>query len=359
MSRIYNFSAGPAILPEEAIKEAQEQLFDYKGCGMSILEVSHRGAEYAAVHEELKTNLKKVANISDDYALLFLGGGASTQFAMVPMNLRGEGQSADYVHTGAWAGKAIKEAKVLGATNVVADTSKETPARIPAADSIQSSPGSAYLHITSNETIGGTQWRTYPKVEAPLVADMSSDMFCRPVDVSSFGLIYAGAQKNLGPAGVTLVIVRKDLAERVSDKIPNIFRYKSHIAQDSLLNTPPCFSCYMLMLTTRWILKEGGLEAIGKRNEEKAAKLYAAIDATEFYRGTAAPESRSIMNVTFRLPSEELEAKFIKAASAQGMKGLKGHRDVGGIRASIYNAFPAAGVDALIGFMKEFERTNG
>ena len=359
MSRIYNFSAGPAILPEETIREAQEQLFDFKGCGMSILEMSHRGGEYDAVHQELKDNLKKVANIPDDYALLFLGGGASTQFAMVPMNLRGEGQTADYVNTGAWAGKAIKESKVLGATNVVADTSKEKPARIPAPETIRSTAGAAYLHITSNETIDGTQWRTYPKVDAPLVADMSSDIFCRPVDVGSFGLIYAGAQKNLGPAGVTLIIIRKDLAERVSQKIPNIFRYKSHIDQDSLLNTPPCFSCYMLMLTTRWILKEGGLSAIGKRNEAKAARLYAAIDATEFYRGTASPESRSIMNVTFRLPTEDLETKFVKEAAKQGMKGLKGHRDVGGIRASIYNAFPPAGVDALIAFMKEFERANG
>jgi phosphoserine aminotransferase len=359
MSRIFNFSAGPATLPVEVLKEAQEQLLDYNGSGMSIMESSHRAAEYAAVHEEVKANIAKLAGLNDDYSILFLGGGASTQFALVPMNLCADGQAMDYTSTGAWASKAIKEAKLRGPVNVVADTSKDSPACMPDPSTVKATDGAAYLHVTSNETIAGTQWKAFPDADVPLVADMSSDMFSRPFDISKFGCIYAGAQKNLGPAGVTLVIVRKDLAERVSDKVPMILRYKSHIEKDSLLNTPPCFPVYILMLVTRWILKNGGLQGIAAMNEAKASKLYAAIDASSFYNGTAAVNSRSLMNVTFRLPTEELEAKFVKEAKANSMSGLKGHRSVGGIRASIYNAFPEAGVDALIDFMKEFERTNG
>jgi phosphoserine aminotransferase len=359
MSRVYNFSAGPAILPEEVLVEAQSQLVDFHGAGMSLMEMSHRGKEYMAVQAEAEANIRKLLNISDDYAVLFLANGASGQFAMVPMNLLGPNDTADYTNAGSWGSKAIKEAKLFGRVNLAADVSKDKPSRMPTAAELKWTEGAVYAHITSNETIEGTQWKEFPKSPAPLVGDMSSDILSRPFDVSPFGIIYAGAQKNIGPAGVTLVIIRKDLAERVSDKVPVIFRYKTHIENESMYNTPPCFPVYMVMLVTRWLLKNGGLEAMNKINEAKAAVLYSAIDATEFYRGTAAKEFRSSMNVTFRLPSEELEEKFIKEASAKGLKGLKGHRSVGGIRASIYNAFPAAGVDALVALMKEFEKKNG
>lgn len=359
MTRIYNFSAGPATIPEEVLIEAQSQLVDYQGAGMSLMEMSHRGKQYMAVQAEAEANIRKLLNVSDDYAVLFLQGGASGQFAMIPANLRGEGETADYTHSGSWAIKAIKEAKITGKVNVAADVSKESPARMPNAGELNWTEGAAYAHVTSNETIEGTQWKTFPKTAAPLVADMSSDILSRPLDVNQFGLIYAGAQKNLGPSGVTLVIMRKDLAGKVSGNVPLIHRYQTHIDNESMYNTPPCYSIYILMLVTRWLEKKGGVSAMHKINEAKAAKLYGAIDATEFYRGTAATESRSSMNVTFRLGSEELEARFIKEAAAQKLDGLKGHRSVGGVRASIYNAFPAEGVDALIAFMKEFEKKNG
>jgi len=359
MSRIYNFSAGPAILPEEVLVEAQSQFVDYKGAGMSLMEMSHRGKEYMAVQAEAEANIRKLLGVSDDYAVLFLTGGASTQFAMVPMNLLSADQTADYTHSGSWASKAIKEAKLFGKVNLAADVSKAQPSRMPDAAELKWTPGAAYAHITSNETIEGTQWKEFPKTDAPMVADMSSDIFSRPVDVSSFGLIYAGAQKNMGPAGVTLVVVRKDLAGKVSDKVPTIFKYKTHIENESMYNTPPCFSIYIVMLVTRWLEKKGGLAAMKKINDTKAAVLYSAIDGTGFYRGTAATPFRSNMNVTFRLPTEELEEKFVKEASSLGLKGLKGHRSVGGIRASIYNAFPPEGVDALVSFMKDFESKNG
>jgi len=359
MSRIYNFSAGPAVLPEEVLIEAQSQLADFQGAGMSLMEMSHRGKEYMAVQAEAEANLRKLIGISDDYAVLFLAGGASTQFAMIPMNLLGADQTADYTHSGSWASKAIKEAKLFGKVNLAADVSKEKPSRMPTQAELKWTPGAVYAHITSNETIEGNQWKTFPSAPSPLVADMSSDILSRPFDIKPFGLVYAGAQKNMGPAGVTLVIIRKDLAEKVSAKVPVIFQYKTHIENESMYNTPPCFSIYMVMLVTRWLDKKGGLAAMQKINEAKAAVLYSAIDGTGFYTGTAAKEFRSLMNVTFRLPSEELEEKFIKEASALKLKGLKGHRSVGGIRASIYNAFPAEGVDALVAFMKEFEKKNG
>ncbi len=359
MNRIYNFSAGPSTLPVEVLQEAQAELLDYQGLGLSIMEDSHRSKAYDAVHNEAIANIRDLLGMNDDYAVLFLTGGASGQFAMVPMNLLGKGQVADYTNSGAWAAKAIKEARVVGAVNVIADCGKEIPTRVPRVDELQFTEDAAYVHITSNETISGAQWKSFPETRAPLVADMSSDILSRPMDVSKFGLIYAGAQKNLGPAGVTLVIIRKDLAERVSDRVPLYYRYKTHIAENSLYNTPPCFAIYIVMLVTRWLKQGGGLNAMAERNERKAKTLYAAIDAGDFYRGTAIPEHRSTMNVTFRLPSEELEAKFVKEASARRMSGLKGHRSVGGIRASIYNAMPEAGVDALISFMKEFEHKNG
>jgi len=357
--RAYNFSAGPAILPEEVLKQAQAELVDYQGTGMSIMEMSHRGKEYSAVHEETIANIKELLNLPEGYSVLFLTGGASTQFAMIPMNLLGPDQTADYTNSGSWAAKAIKEAKLLGSVNIAADCGKEIPTRVPSIDELQLTPGAAYLHITSNETISGAQWKIFPDSEAPLVADMSSDILSKPIDVSKFGLIYAGAQKNLGPAGITLVIIRDELADRCPDTVPSMFRYKTHIENNSLYNTVPTFPVYMLCLVTRWLKANGGLEGMQKINEAKAAKLYAAIDASDFYKGTAVKEFRSDMNVTWRLPSEELEAQFIAEASKQNLKTLKGHRSVGGIRASIYNAFPAAGVDALISFMKEFEAANG
>jgi phosphoserine aminotransferase len=358
MARCYNFCAGPATLPVEVLEQARAELLDYQGSGMSIMECSHRGAEYSAVHAEAVANIAELLALPDDYAVLFLQGGASTQFAMAPMNLLGEGQTADYIHSGAWAKKAIKEAKTLGRVNIAADVTGDTPMRMPAQDELALTDGAAYLHVTSNETIEGIQLKTFPRSAAPLVADMSSDILSRPFDVSPFGLIYAGAQKNLGPAGLTLVIVRKDLAARAPDTLPTMFNYRTHIEKNSLFNTPPCFAIYIMMLVTRW-LKGIGLDAMAERNRAKAARLYQVIDAGGFYRGTAAVASRSDMNVTFRLASEELEAAFVKDASAQGFKGLKGHRSVGGIRASIYNAFPAEGVDALADFMREFERKHG
>ena len=360
MGRVYNFCAGPAALPEEVLQEAQAELLDYKGSGMSILEHSHRGKEYDAVHQEAVSNLRKLMALPEEYAVLLLQGGASGQFAMVPMNLLGEGQVADYVNCGAWSTKAIKEARIVGRVNVAADTSKDIPTRMPDPATWKLTPGAAYVHICSNETIAGAQFREFPRTDAPLVADMSSDILSRPFDIRSFGLVYAGAQKNLGPAGLAVVVLRKDLAARASERVPIFFRYRTHLEENSLYNTPPCFAIYILALVTRWLLRQGGVDAIARRNREKAARLYAAIDGSGgFYRGAAVPEYRSDMNVVWRLPSEELEERFCKEASAAGLKSLKGHRSVGGIRASIYNAFPPAGVDALIEFMREFQRKNG
>ncbi len=357
MSRIYNFNAGPAVLPSEVLQEAQRELLDFKGSGMSILESSHRAKEYDAVHTEAVANYKQLLGCSDDYAVLFVAGGASMQFAMVPMNLLGAGQTADYLNSGAWAGKAIKEAAHIGKVNVAADCGKEIPTRVPTPDEFKLTSGAAYVHLTSNETISGAQWKTFPKTEAPLVADMSSDILSRPFDINQFGLVYAGAQKNLGPSGIALVVIRKDLAERAAANVPTIMRYKTFIEENSLYNTPPCFSIYIMMLVSRWILKQG-LANLYRQNAAKAGLIYAQIDAG-FYKGTARRECRSDMNITFRLPNEALEETFVKEASKQGLKGLKGHRSVGGIRASVYNACPVEGVEALATFMKEFARKNG
>lgn len=358
MSRAYNFGAGPATLPLEVLEEAQKELVDFKGSGMSIMEASHRGKEYSAVHDEAIASIRELAALDDDHEVLFLQGGASTQFAMVPMNILAEGKVGNYTNTGAWAKKAIKEGKNLGEVHIAADTTAENPARMPTLDEIKLSDNPAYLHVTSNETIGGIQWKQFPEAEV-LVADMSSDMFCTPLDFNKFGLIYAGAQKNLGPSGVTLVIIRKDLLDLVSARVPTMFQYKTHSDNNSLYNTPPTYSIYLLGLVMKWLKGKGGVAGMAAQNEAKAKVLYDAIDASGYYRGTAHPDHRSTMNVTFRLPSEELEAKFIAEASAQNMKGLKGHRDVGGVRASIYNAFPPEGVDALVSFMKDFEAANG
>jgi phosphoserine aminotransferase len=359
MPTIYNFSAGPAIMPKDVLRQAQDELLDFAGSGMSVMEMSHRGDEYIAIQAEAEKNIRTLLGVPDDYHVLFLQGGATTEFALVPMNLLHAGQSADYTLSGAWGKKAVDEAKVIGKVNVIADTNAARPCRVPTPAELKETPGAAYLHITSNETISGAQWKLFPKTTAPLVADMSSDIASRVIDVKQFGVIYAGAQKNLGPSGVTLVIVRKDLAEKGRKDIPAIFRYQTHAENESMLNTPPCFSIYLLMLVTRWIGKQGGVAALQKINDAKAAKLYAAIDASGFYKGAADKAHRSTMNVTFTLPSEDLEKKFAKQAEAEGLKQLKGHRSVGGLRASIYNAFPTEGVDALVQFMKEFEKKNG
>jgi phosphoserine aminotransferase len=355
MVRAYNFSAGPAIMPEEVLKQAQAELLNFNKSGMSIMEMSHRGKDYSAVHQEAKENLKQLLKIPDNYSILFMTGGASAQFSLIPMNLLGEDETADYINAGSWGTKAVKAAKKLGSINVIADTSKEIPTCMPENNTLTFSDNAAYVHITSNETIAGTQVKEFPKTSAPLIADMSSDILSRPLDISQFGMIYAGAQKNLAPAGVTLVIIRNDLAEKSPETLPDLFQYKHIMENDSLSNTAPTFPIYMIMLVTRWLLEKGGIQGIQKQNDEKATKLYAAIDESDFYKGTALPQHRSPMNVTFRLPTEGLEAQFIKEAAEQNMTSLKGHRSVGGIRASIYNAFPPEGVDALIAFMKKFE----
>ena len=358
MARVYNFSAGPAILPLEALQEAQADLVDFKGSGMSIMEMSHRGKEYDAIHNEAIVNLKELMGLGDDYAILFLQGGASLQFAMIPMNFLGEGQTADYVNAGSWGSAAVKQARLIGNINIAADCQKDIPTRMPETDEMKWTPGAAYSHITTNETISGAQLKVMPETGSPLIADMSSDILSRPLDYTKFAMIYAGAQKNLGPSGVALVAIRKDFAEKGNISLPTMLRYQPHIENNSLYNTPPCFSIYMLCLTTRW-LKQIGLQNMFKQNRDKAQLIYDAIEASGFYRGTAKKEFRSDMNVTFRLPTEELETLFIKQASQAGMTQLKGHRSVGGIRASIYNAFPVAGVQALVDFMKDFEKRNG
>jgi phosphoserine aminotransferase len=357
--RAYNFSAGPAILPEEVLQQAQAEFVDYQNTGMSIMEMSHRGKEYSAVHDETIANIKELLQIPEGYSVLFMTGGATAQFALAPMNLLGNGQIADYTNSGTWATKAIKEAKLIGEVNVVADCAKEIPTRVPTIEECQLTPDAAYLHLTSNETISGAQWKEFPKTEAPLVVDMSSDILSRPLNIEDFGLIYAGAQKNLGPAGITLVIIKDELAARCPDTVPQIFRYQTFIDNNSLFNTVPTFPVYMLCLVTRWLQANGGLEAMHALNQRKAAKLYNAIDATDFYSGTAIKACRSDMNVTWRIANEDLESVFIEEASKENLKTLKGHRSVGGVRASIYNAFPEAGVDALISFMKEFEARHG
>ena len=359
MSRIYNFCAGPAALPLEALQEAQAHLVDYKGSGMSVMEMSHRGKEYDAIHNEAAANVRELMGLGDDYSVLFIQGGASLQFAMIPMNFLGQGQVADYVNSGSWSAAAVKQARIIGNANLAADTQKEIPTRMPSAAEMTWTPGAAYSHLTTNETIAGTQLKDIPETGSPLVADMSSDILSRPRDYARFSLVYAGAQKNLGPSGLALVVIRKDFAAKGSITLPTMLKYQTYIDDNSLYNTPPCFGIYMLCLTTRW-MKKMGLPKLFAQNRDKAQLIYDAIDGgSGFYRGTAQKESRSDMNVTFRLPTEELETLFIKQASEAGMKQLKGHRSVGGIRASIYNAFPVAGVEALVSFMKDFEKRNG
>jgi phosphoserine aminotransferase len=360
ITRIFNFSAGPAVLPVEVLEEAQRDLMALPGVGMSILEISHRSKTFEDVIEGCEADLRALAGIPPNYHVLFLQGGASMQFSMVPMNLIPAGGSADYIVTGSWSQKAVKEAKRVGAVRIAGSTESGNFTRVPKQSELSLDPGAAYVHITTNNTIFGTEWHSMPDVgHVPLVADTSSNMYSRPIDVSRFGLIYAGAQKNLGPSGLTLVIIREDLVARTPASLATMLQYGIHVENKSMYNTPPVFGVYIMRLVLKWLLNRGGLAAIENENIRKANKLYAEIDRTGFYRGHAEHDSRSRMNVTFRLPSEELERKFAKEATAAGLDGLKGHRSVGGIRASIYNAFPEAGVDALVSFMKEFERVSG
>jgi phosphoserine aminotransferase len=342
------------------LEEAQRDLVSLPGVGMSILEISHRSSTFEKILAQTEADVRTLGHVPASHKVLFLQGGASLQFSMVPMNLLTAGATADYIVSGGWAQKALKEAQRVGAVHVAASTESENFARIPRQDELKLTPGAAFVHFTSNNTLFGTEWKHEPAVgDVPLVADTSSDMFSRPIDVSKYGLIYAGAQKNLGPSGVTLVIIRDDLLARSSKTLPTMLNYAVHVENGSMYNTPNTFGIYLMGLVVKWALADGGLVAIAARNERKAAKLYAEIDRSGFYRGTAEPNSRSLMNVTFRLPSEDLEKAFVKQSTAAGLDGLKGHRSVGGMRASIYNAFPEEGVDALVDFMREFERRNG
>jgi phosphoserine aminotransferase len=359
-TRIFNFSAGPAVLPVEVLEEAQQNLLALPGVGMSVLEISHRSPTFDEIIQGCEADIRALAGIPDTYRVLFLQGGASLQFSMVPMNLLPAGGSADYIITGAWSQKAAKEAKAVGTVKIAASTEADKFSRVPQQSELRLDPGAAYVHMTSNNTIFGTEFSGIPDVgDVPLVSDTSSDMFSRPIDVSKHALIYAGAQKNLAPAGVTLVIIRDDMVKRSPATLATMLSYKVHVENQSMYNTPPVFAIYVMRLVMKWLLRQGGLGAVEKLNARKAARLYAEIDRSGFYRGHAQKDSRSRMNITFRLPSEDLEKKFAKEATAAGLDGLKGHRSVGGMRASLYNAFPEAGVEALVGFMQEFERKNG
>jgi phosphoserine aminotransferase len=358
--RIHNFSAGPAVLPESVLRKAQEAIWNAAGSGIGILEHSHRGKLFERVINEAEEACRSLGGIPDNYRVLFLQGGASLQFAMVPMNFLSADRTADYLVTGVWSQKAVKEAKPLGKVHIAVTGEATNFDRIPQPEEIRYSANPAYVHITTNNTIYGTQWRTEPPVPSgvPLVADTSSDMYSRPIDIRKYGIIYAGAQKNLGPSGVVLVIIRDDLVEAGSKTVPTMLQYRTHVGENSLYNTPPTFGIYVMGEVFKWIQAEGGLAGMAEHNEAKARLLYEFIDSSDFFRGTVQPDSRSRMNVCFRAPTEELEAKFIAEATKRGLDGLKGHRSAGGMRASIYNACPRRAVEALVAFMKEFERAN-
>lgn len=359
--RAYNFNAGPAALPLAVLERAQAEFVDFKGTGMSIMEMSHRGKVYEEVHNEASSRLLNLLGNPEGYKVLFLQGGATTQFAMLPMNLLTEGKTAGYVKTGSWANKALKEAKLIGDTFVAASSEEDKYMSVPDLSKLNLPENAAYLHVTSNETIEGTQFQSFPDTgSVPLIADMSSDILCRPFDLTQFGVVYAGAQKNLGPSGVTVVIAREELLQNSPKHLPSYFRYDTHVENNSLYNTPPSFSIYMVNEVLKWIEEQGSLAGIEQKNKDKANLLYQAIDGSGgFYRGCANAADRSIMNVTFRLASEELEKQFIKQSELEGFVGLKGHRSVGGLRASIYNAVPYDSVKALVDFMTEFQKANG
>ncbi len=357
--RIFNFSAGPAVLPVPVLEEAQRDMLSLPGVGMSVMEISHRSKTFDEIIGQADASLRELLDIPSNYQILFLQGGASLQFSMVPMNFLPADASADYVITGSWGKKALKEAKRVGVVNVAATMADGGFTRVPAQDEINLNPGASYVHITTNETIEGVEWKQEPEVgDVPLIADASSDILSHRIPFDKYAMIYAGAQKNMGPSGVTLAIVRDDLLQRIPEGLHTMLDYRTHAENKSLYNTPNTWGIYILNLVCKWLKDKGGLAVMEHENEEKAKLLYDAIDSSDFYRGHADADARSIMNVTFRLPSEELEKKFAAEATAQGLDGLKGHRSVGGIRASIYNAFPRQGVEALVTFMKEFEKRN-
>ena len=359
-NRIHNFNPGPAALPLSVLEEIQQNFTDFKGTGMSITEISHRSREFDDVINDAVARTRRLLKLDDNFDVLFIQGGASLQFAMIPMNFLPEGQSADYVDTGTWSTKAIKEAQLQGKTiAVVASSEDANYSYIP--KDIAFNQDAAYVHLTSNNTIKGTQWDQFPDTRGvPILCDMSSDIMSRPLDVQKFGMLYAGAQKNIGPAGACLVILRKDMLERIPETVPTMLKYSTFAAKNSLYNTPPCFAVYTIQLVLKWLEEDiGGLDKMAAINQSKARLLYEFIDSGDFYRATAKPDSRSLMNVTFRLPNEELEKQFVEQALANGLGGLKGHRSVGGCRASIYNAITLEAVEALVDFMKTFEKKNG
>ncbi len=360
MARVFNFSAGPAMLPEAVLKQAQEEMLDWQGSGMCVAEMSHRGKEFMSIAEQAETDLRELMGIPSNYKVLFLQGGASSQFAMIPMNLLRGKNNADYINTGAWSKKAISEAKRYCSVNVAGSSEASNFTGVPAQADLKLNADAAYVHYTPNETIGGVEFPYIPETgDVPLVADMSSNILSRPIDVSKFGLIYAGAQKNIGPAGLAVVIVREDLIGQVIDGTPSMFDYQIHAENDSMYNTPPTYTWYLAGLAFAWLKNNGGLTAMAEINQRKAAKLYAAIDGSDFYANPVDPECRSWMNVPFTLANADLDSVFLKEAAEIGLTTLKGHRSVGGMRASIYNAMPEAGVDALVKFMADFEKRHG
>lgn len=358
--RIFNFSAGPAILPVPVLEEAQRDMLSLPGVGMSVMEISHRSKTFDEILGRADSGLRELLGIPENYRILFLQGGASLQFSMIPMNFLPADGTADYIVTGSWGKKAVKEARRSGLVNIAATMADGGFTRVPSDDELKLDPNAAYVHITTNETIEGVEWKREPETGGvPLIADASSDILSHEIPVDKYSLIYAGAQKNMGPSGVTLVIMREDLLSRIPDGLHTMLDYRTHVENNSLYNTPNTWGIYIISLVCKWILAKGGLGAMERENETKAKLLYDAIDASDFYRGHADEDARSLMNVTYRLPNEELEKKFCSEATEQGLDGLKGHRSVGGIRASIYNAFPLAGMEALVSFMQEFERRNG
>lgn len=359
MTRAYNFCAGPAALPEEVLKKAQAEMLDYAGRGLSVMEMSHRSAEFVAIASRAEQDFRDLLNINDDYAVLFLQGGASQQFSMVPLNLMPEGGVADYVDTGQWSAKGIKEAKKFGRVNVVASSADRNFSYVPEQATWQTSADAAYLHYTPNETIGGVEFNFIPETTVPLVADFSSSILSTPLDVTKFGVIYAGAQKNIGPAGITVVVIRKDLLGKARANTPALLDYQIYADNDSMYNTPPTYAWYLAGLVFEWLKAQGGVSAIEKRNQRKAEKLYGYIDASGFYRNPVQVDCRSMMNVPFMLADDVLDKTFLKEADQAKLLNLAGHRSVGGMRASIYNAVPEAAVDALIDFMKDFAKRNG
>lgn len=360
VDRICNFSAGPAAIPDEVLREARENILSLGNLGMGVMEISHRSKQFTEIITTAESDLRELLDLPANYQVLFLQGGATLQFSMVPMNLLGENQTADYLVTGVWSEKAVTEAKKIGEVHIAADTKPANYTRVPQPNEIKFSNSPAYVHFTSNNTIFGTQWASEPPgAKGSLVVDASSDILSRPLDVSKYALIYAGAQKNLGPSGLVLVIVRDDLLTHPPSTMPAYMNYRIHAEKKSLYNTPNTWGIYLMGLTFKWLKSQGGLQAVSQANRAKAQLLYDAIDGSEFFTGHAEPESRSVMNVTWRLPSEALETEFVKQAEAAGLSGLKGHRSVGGLRASIYNACPRRAVEDLVVFMKAFESKNG